>query len=51
MGIGRLGEQGCRRGSGLGHCTIGIGRWGLAKGWDIVLSSKGHLVSLLLLNQ
>ena len=40
--IGRLGEQGYGRGSETEHCTIGIGRWGSAKSWDIVLDSKEH---------
>lgn len=49
-GVGGLGEQGCNRGSEIGHCTTGIGRWGLSKGLDIVLDSKEQLVSPLLLN-
>lgn len=49
MEIGRLEEQECGRGSEIGYCTIGIGRWGSAKCWDIVLDSKEHLVSPLLL--
>lgn len=45
MEIGSLGEQECGRGPEIRHCTIDIGRWGSAKGWDIVLDSKKPLVS------
>lgn len=45
MEIGRMGEQKSGRGPEIGHCTIDIGRWGSAEGWDIVLDSKEHLVS------
>ena len=29
------GNKGVGEAEGLGHCTIGIGRWGLAKSWDL----------------
>lgn len=47
--IGRFGGAEVWEGLRTGRCTIGIGRWGSAKGWDILLDSKVHLHSPLLL--
>lgn len=47
--IGRFGGAEVWEGLRTGRCTIGIGRWGSAKGWDILLDSKVRLHSPLLL--